>query len=358
VYKGNFTGPHDVIGYWGVDALRNRLVFSFRGSSNTQNWIDNLEVAKVTPSTATISVPSDVSSYPEYLNPLASVMKDTVVKVHAGFYSVADELRPLILQAMTTHGEGREVLFTGHSLGGAVAAAAAYMAADPYSFSHAGVHDSLHEVALKTKSVQAITFGQPRIGNAAFSLLSTAAMHHLPGTSRLIRVVHHRDVVPHVPPRALEYFHGGVEMFYEDEVMTFSSQARLCTSPASSTCANNEALPVSVADHLTYYSLKVSGQCSPYDGAGNSLRAAAMEVKSDLPTWAIAVIVVAALLAVACCVGITVVVMAIVAKRSSAAQTHAARGVVRPGRRHTRTHGDLEHASRRASSRSNLHRAH
>lgn len=44
------------------------------------------------------------------------------------------------------------------------------------------------------KSIEVITFGQPRIGNSAFA---TYYMDSVPAT---VRVTHGHDVVPHLPP--------------------------------------------------------------------------------------------------------------------------------------------------------------
>ena len=53
---------------------------------------------------------------------------------------------------------------------------------------------TLLQVNQNEKDVQVMTFGQPRVGNAAFaSLYSTL----VPNT---IRVTHEHDIVPHLPP--------------------------------------------------------------------------------------------------------------------------------------------------------------
>lgn len=44
------------------------------------------------------------------------------------------------------------------------------------------------------KSIEVITFGQPRIGNSAFA---TFYMDSVPAT---VRITHGHDVVPHLPP--------------------------------------------------------------------------------------------------------------------------------------------------------------
>jgi len=72
------------------------------------------------------------------------------------------------------------VVFTGHSLGGALTL-------------HA-VADALLCGILKDHDVYVYTFGQPRVGNAAFLNLFT------PYLKGYYRVVHYKDMVAHIPP--------------------------------------------------------------------------------------------------------------------------------------------------------------
>ncbi|MEO6598210.1 MAG: lipase family protein [Planctomycetota bacterium] len=68
---------------------------------------------------------------------------------------------------------------TGHSLGGALATLA----------------------AARREFVAAYTFGAPRVGDAAFWQTLRCPLH---------RVVNDRDVVPTLPPKRLDYTHGGL----------------------------------------------------------------------------------------------------------------------------------------------------
>jgi hypothetical protein len=110
------------------------------------------------------------------------------VRVHQGF-SVATDLllsdngpddpglRSYLAERLRKSGEGRaapalKLWFTGHSLGAAISTLAAYAIGN----------------------VQALyTFGSPRVGNLAFAqaFASSDIPHY--------RVVHHQDIVPHVP---------------------------------------------------------------------------------------------------------------------------------------------------------------
>ena len=102
-------------------------------------------------------------------------------RVHAGFLHALDavwpQLRGMLDQAPVWW-------CTGHSLGGALAALAA-----------ARIHDC------GARFAGGITFGQPRVGNAA----SAARLAQLP----LLRIVNACDLVPELPPAILGYEHAG-----------------------------------------------------------------------------------------------------------------------------------------------------
>jgi predicted lipase len=85
------------------------------------------------------------------------------------------------------------VIFTGHSLGGAIANLAAF------DFANARHH----------RSFRLYTFGQPRVGDEKYAnAVSTAISNHF-------RVVHKKDIVPHKPAYFFfSYRHAGSEVWY------------------------------------------------------------------------------------------------------------------------------------------------
>jgi hypothetical protein len=91
--------------------------------------------------------------------------------IHRGFYDAAMPLIPTISEMVN----GQRVVFTGHSLGAALATIAAAMVA-----------------TAKTK--ERITFGSPRVGNSGF------AHRAMDGLFKAKRYVHGEDIVPTVPP--------------------------------------------------------------------------------------------------------------------------------------------------------------
>lgn len=71
-----------------------------------------------------------------------------------------------------------------------------------------GAMDLYQRVATLTKNNLSIyTGGCPRIGNDDFA-------YYVDGTKiPHYRSVHNRDIVPHVPPQALGYYHPGIEVW-------------------------------------------------------------------------------------------------------------------------------------------------
>lgn len=80
-----------------------------------------------------------------------------------------------------------KIYITGHSLGGAIAVLAAPDVKETFV-------GSLAEV---------LTFGQPRVGNSEFA-------NWYSGQFTNERVIHYGDLVPHVPPQANGFWHGGI----------------------------------------------------------------------------------------------------------------------------------------------------
>lgn len=106
--------------------------------------------------------------------------------VHHGFWSALEEVRALVddVVARTPH---QELLVTGHSLGGAMAAI--------YAVGRSDV-------------AELYTFGQPRTGDSLFVNLLRSRV------PTYYRVANDRDVVPHLP---LDYKHGGMLAWIDHE---------------------------------------------------------------------------------------------------------------------------------------------
>lgn len=110
-------------------------------------------------------------------------------EMHHGFRSAIDTVWTELAAALASTDRHMPLYFAGHSLGGALAIAAAERA--------------LRELNLPATGVY--TFGAPRVGSAAF-----ADAYNASGLGeRTYRLVHGLDLIPTVPPSRLGFRHSG-----------------------------------------------------------------------------------------------------------------------------------------------------
>uniref|UniRef100_A0A0R3S087 Lipase_3 domain-containing protein n=1 Tax=Elaeophora elaphi TaxID=1147741 RepID=A0A0R3S087_9BILA len=158
------------------------------------------------------------------------------------------------------------ITFTGHSLGGAIASLAATR--------------TVIEKLRTGDEIKLVTFGQPRTGDYQFAMYHNA---HIPFS---FRVVHHLDLVPHIPPceKNVSYtdaengkskpcltgkngssYHHGIEIWYPYG-MTEDAQYYICIGKPPSedfNCSNGLTYDFKnyntyVDDHRHYFNVKVS----------------------------------------------------------------------------------------------------
>lgn len=144
-----------------------------------------------------------------------------------------------------------KLVFTGHSLGGALAVHAAT--------------DMFLENLRSGSNMKVYTFGQPRVGNKEFDGVIKSK---IPET---YRIVHHKDLVVHVPPciskpivgatscfseGALAFypFNSLKEIFYNDGMTSFVQ----CKADEDRSCSD-QFIITSVGNHLTYFGVDVGG---------------------------------------------------------------------------------------------------
>ena len=128
--------------------------------------------------------PSEWSDIRDDANAIAD-LAETTGRVHRGFRREADELWPQIRRelAEVNPDDSRDLWFSGHSLGGAVATICALRCA----------------VARDIRGpAELYSYGCPRIGNKDY-------VRHAHLTHR--RWVHNNDIVTRVPPRSLGFSH-------------------------------------------------------------------------------------------------------------------------------------------------------
>ncbi|KAI9343260.1 Alpha/Beta hydrolase protein [Zopfochytrium polystomum] len=193
------------------------VVVAFRGTYEPQNYLEDLNFA-----TVDFDLPPGVARH----RPNA--------RIHSGFYLYWQSIRKDTLAAAARLAErypDYTLLFTGHSLGGAVATLAALTAA-------AGNATAAARIAL-------LTVGAPRIGDAGFAAAVAAA-----GFASSVRAVNYDDVAVHLPPRAFGFRHGGAAEVWIDA----RGDAVACDDGGAEDreCANSVPPWVSASAHLVY----------------------------------------------------------------------------------------------------------
>ena len=64
------------------------------------------------------------------------------------------------------------------------------------------------------------------------------------------RVVHNRDIVPHLPPTEFKYIHHPYEVFYNEKMTSF----KVCDETGEDkTCSDHLAPDYTFTDHGTYF---------------------------------------------------------------------------------------------------------
>ena len=209
----------------------NELIVSFSGTENTEQLIT--EIAE---------------SFPVYydIHPQDNAYVFDYFYAHylAGFRE--DFLSTMRKYASTFWGS--KIIFTGHSLGGALTVHAAA--------------DAILSGILDNRNVYIYTFGQPRVGDHQFY------DQFIPKVKGLYRLIHYKDLVAHIPPCIPDFssgcindgilpfypYHVPQEIFYSED---FSSY-KVCngTDGEDPTCSN-DSMNISIADHLEYFNINI-----------------------------------------------------------------------------------------------------
>ncbi|XP_077218972.1 putative feruloyl esterase A isoform X2 [Tasmannia lanceolata] len=214
----------------GVDQDLNAIIIAFRGTQehSLQNWIEDLFWKQL-----------DLN-YPG--------MPDAMV--HHGFYSAYHNttVRPGVLQAVQRakklYGD-IAIMVTGHSMGGAMASFCALDLA----------------VNQGVQNVQVLTFGQPRIGNSAFSSYFSI---QVPNT---IRVTNEHDMVPHLPPyythfpqKTYHHFPREVWLYNIGFGSLVYTVEKVCDDSGEDPSCSRSVTGNSIADHLVYFGVELQAE--------------------------------------------------------------------------------------------------
>ncbi|GAB4851241.1 hypothetical protein Ancab_030537 [Ancistrocladus abbreviatus] len=111
------------------------------------------------------------------------------------------------------------------------------------------------------KNLQVMTFGQPRIGNAAF------ASYYSERVPNTIRVTNYHDIVPHLPPYysyfpRKTYHHFPTEVWLyklEYESLIYTAE-RICDGSGEDPTCSRSVMGNSISDHLVYYGVNLQAE--------------------------------------------------------------------------------------------------
>ncbi|KAJ6722064.1 ALPHA/BETA-HYDROLASES SUPERFAMILY PROTEIN [Salix viminalis] len=234
---------HCLQSFVGVSKDLNAVVIAFRGTQehSIQNWIEDLYWKQL-----------DID-YPG--------MADAMV--HHGFYSAYHNttIRPGVLNAVESarkyYGD-LNIMVTGHSMGGAMAA---FCGLDLV-------------VNTEAKNVQVMTFGQPRVGNAAF------ASYYSQLVPNTIRVTNEHDIVPHLPPYYRYFPQKTYHHFSREVTFAFSGFGlhnigvgslvyeveEVCDGSGEDPTCSRSVAGNSITDHLVYFGVEL--MCETWRSCG------------------------------------------------------------------------------------------
>jgi predicted lipase len=200
-----------IFGYVGYSGTTVQVVFRGTVVQELQNWIDDLNFAHAIP-------------YP--LIPGAFV--------HSGFYnswiSVRDQVVAGIKQVYDVITPS-QYYFTGHSLGAAISVLAAFEIG------------SIVDVP-----VICYNYGDPRVGDQTFAKYFN---QHIDTTWR---ITNQRDIVPHLPPMRLGFWHIATEVWWNT-----TTTHKICNdSGEDPTCSDSNSVDLSIPEHLDYLNVHLT----------------------------------------------------------------------------------------------------
>jgi len=194
----------NTFGYIGVQPAEEWIVVVFRGTEPTSlaNWITDLSFAKTAP-------------YPNCPG----------AQVHSGFLSAYNTISASMMStvgALHNTFPSYQIYVSGHSLGAALSVLAAV--------------DISQQLGV---SVNVYNYGDPRVGNQVFSDFFADTVPNM------WRVVNEADIVPHLPLKAMGFYHAPTEVWYTD------AQYTVCRGGEDPNCSNSQ-IDLSIPDHVDY----------------------------------------------------------------------------------------------------------
>lgn len=213
-----------------------QLAYLEAGSTNTECWVWRLKKRR-----RLLVAFRGTSDFGDVLVDISATPRDCgeLGKVHDGFSraydSVREALRAVLARGCRGSAEGWEILFTGHSLGGALATLASLDVA------RLGAGDDPSEGGpspLDGADIAAVTFGAPRVGNAQLCATYDAWV------PRCWRVYSCSDIIPTVPPTTLFGFtHAGIAVELDPDANRLTIRGRTPGLEAAAAKASGSAAP-------------------------------------------------------------------------------------------------------------------
>lgn len=199
----------------GFDTITNTIFTSFRGSSNIHNWIENIQIRKISP------------------------YNDSSIEIEKGFFKAYNFVKPQMIEnlgILKNKYKTKDLFITGHSLGAAMATLMSY-----------DIMTALTEYNIK----YFVNFGSPRVGNKEF--VESFNSYNISS----YRVTHNYDMVPHLPEEFLGYSHISNEIWYNEQ----NSEYKICDDDKEedNSCSNSCAplYCTSTSDHLYYLNVSM-----------------------------------------------------------------------------------------------------
>ncbi|CAM9941069.1 unnamed protein product [Discosporangium mesarthrocarpum] len=231
----------EAFGFIGVDTSAGWIVGSFKGTSTFHDWI------------------TDLRTWLHYNDACAPAEggEELTGRVHFGFCNYYSSLVALgmadRLALLARENPTYSVLLTGHSLGGASAAICAA--------------DLTQRLGLPGDRVVLYTIGEPRVGDGVFAEGLNAAV----GT--VYRLVHNRDVVPHLPPCCHTWrgrckseevcpYHHADEVVYANDMGEGADFVVCNGTDGENYDCDPPSIDLSISDHQFYFELQVSVYCA------------------------------------------------------------------------------------------------
>lgn len=215
IYKDTlYDVKTDLQGYIGILPEEKNIYVVIRGSSSIMNWVDDFEVKKV-----------PYTTYP-----------DCNCYVHNGFYRSALGVRNKTIDSIRLLKKQYplyDIIVTGHSYGSSCGQLLGM------ELEHEGIPVKLYN------------FGQPRVGDQKYASFVNTIINEYK------RVVHNKDIVPHVPPiEGMNYYHSCTEIFEDSNNKLNICSSTNCEDPK---CSDQYSLiQTNSEDHEIYLQHKLS----------------------------------------------------------------------------------------------------